>query len=51
MPDEQTTLTVSLPESLRKEIEKQAKREHRSVSNYVRLLLSEIIAKQKSQPA
>ncbi|MFZ4597838.1 MAG: ribbon-helix-helix domain-containing protein [Terrimicrobiaceae bacterium] len=50
MQDEQTTLTVSLPESLRKEIENQAKREHRSVSNYVRLLLSEILAK-KSRPA
>jgi mRNA-degrading endonuclease RelE of RelBE toxin-antitoxin system len=40
---EKTTLTVSVPKSLKSRLEALAAREQRPLSNFVRLLLQEIV--------
>jgi len=50
MNDETTAITISLPESLRKKIEQQAEKEDRTVSNYVRKLIKEILIKSEDRP-
>jgi metal-responsive CopG/Arc/MetJ family transcriptional regulator len=46
---ETTTLTISLPEKLRKKIEVAAKAQDRSVSSFVRQIISKIIEAEKSK--
>jgi len=47
MQDGITTLTISIPWSLKKKIKSLAAQQHRPVSNFLRVLLQEIIEKQK----
>jgi metal-responsive CopG/Arc/MetJ family transcriptional regulator len=41
---EKTTLTVSLPRSLKSSLEALAQREQRTLSNFVRILLQELVS-------
>jgi metal-responsive CopG/Arc/MetJ family transcriptional regulator len=43
MRDGNTTLTISIPTSLKKKIQAAAKREHRPVSNMIRVLLQRVL--------
>lgn len=43
MRDGNTTLTISIPASLKKKIKKVAEREHRPMSNMIRVLLQEVL--------
>ena len=43
MQEEVTALTISLPVSLRREIIKRAKVENRTVSNFVRLVIKQVL--------
>jgi metal-responsive CopG/Arc/MetJ family transcriptional regulator len=49
MTDETTTITVSLPESLRRKIEQAAQAEDRTVSNFVRLLINRILSESEEK--
>ena len=43
MQDGITTLTISIPANLKKKIKELAKREHRPVSNMIRVLLQQVM--------
>ena len=49
MQDETTTITISLPESLRRKIEDAAKAEDRTVSNFIRVLINQILTEAEAQ--
>ncbi len=51
MNDETTAITISLPESLRREIALRAEMEDRTVSNYVRKMIKEILIKTEDPAA
>ena len=48
MKQDLTTLTISLPVAMRKKIEEAAKREHRSVSSFLRMVIANMITTQKA---
>jgi len=49
MSEENTTITISLPESLRRKIEEAAKNEDRTVSNFIRVLINQILTEAEGQ--
>jgi predicted DNA-binding protein len=48
---EKSTLTVSLPKPLKSRLEELAKREQRTLSNFVRILLCDLVQSAKGKPA
>ncbi len=46
MQDGNTTLTISIPASLKRKIKAAADREHRPMSNMIRLLLQQVLEDQ-----
>lgn len=49
MQDGNTTLTISIPASLKRKIKAAAEREHRPMSNMIRLLLQQVLEDQSSR--
>jgi len=48
---EATSLTIRLPKTLRKRLEKRAAAEHRNTSQFVRYHITRLLDAEKSQPS